>query len=165
MNRIVASHYLNRSSSRSHCIFTIYIETRSRVVSNAKYNVSKINLVDLAGSERIGKTEPEEVGQREAMYINKSLTFLEQVVIALCDRKRKHVPYRQSKLTHVLSDSIGGRNNTVLIANMWGEESQLEETVCLFLLGPVANKYLRLKRDMGMQFAVWLINHFLNAQV
>ena len=131
MNRIVASHYLNRNSSRSHCIFTIYIETRSRVVSNAKYTVSKINLVDLAGSERIEKTEPEETGQREAMYINKSLTFLEQVVIALGDKKRKHVPYRQCKLTHVLSDSIGGSNNTVLIANMWGEESQLEETVCL----------------------------------
>ena len=132
MNRVVANHCLNRNSSRSHCIFTIYIETRSRVISNAKYTVSKINLVDLAGSERIGKTEPEETGQREAMYINKSLTFLEQVVIALGDRKRKHVPYRQSKLTHVLNDSIGGRNSTVLIANMWGEESQLEETVCLF---------------------------------
>ena len=129
MNRIVASHYLNRSSSRSHCIFTIYIETRSRVVSNAKYTVSKINLVDLAGSERIEKTQPEETGQQEAMYINKSLTFLEQVVIALGDKKRKHVPYRQCKLTHVLSDSIGGCNNTVLIANMWGEESQLEETL------------------------------------
>ena len=133
MNRIVASHYLNRHSSRSHCVFTLYIETRSRVVSSAKYVVSKINLVDLAGSERIGKTEPEETGQREAMYINKSLTFLEQVVIALGDKKRKHVPYRQSKLTHVLSDAIGGRNSTILIANMWGEESQLEETVCLFL--------------------------------
>ena len=131
MNRIIASHDLNHHSSRSHCIFTIYMETRSRVVSNAKYLVSKINLVDLAGSERIGKTEPEGTGQREAMYINKSLTFLEQVVIALGDKKRKHVPYRQSKLTHILSDSIGGRNNTVLIANLWGEESRLEETVHL----------------------------------
>ena len=92
--------------------------------------MSKINLVDLAGSERISKTMTEGVGQQEALYINKSLTFLEQVVIALGDRKRKHIPYRQSKLTHILSDSIGGRNNTILIANVWGEESQIEETVC-----------------------------------
>ena len=132
MNRIIASHSLNRNSSRSHCIFTIYIESRSRVESNAQYTLSKINLIDLAGSERISKTEPEGTGQVEAMYINKSLTFLEQVVIALGDRRRKHIPYRQSKLTHVLSDSIGGRNNTILIANIWGEENQIEETVGCF---------------------------------
>ena len=66
---------------------------------------------------------------QEAMYINKSLSFLEQVVIALADKKREHIPFRQSKLTHYLKDSIGGNCNTVLIANMWGERSQLEETV------------------------------------
>ena len=66
------------------------------------------------------------------MYINKSLTFLEQVIIAVADRKRDHIPYRQSKLTHVLKDSIGGNCNTVMIANIWGESSQLEETVRIF---------------------------------
>ena len=67
--------------------------------------------------------------QTEAMYINKSLTFLEQVVVALSDRRREHIPFRQSKLTHCLKDSIGGRSNTLLIANAWGEKSQIEETV------------------------------------
>lgn len=63
------------------------------------------------------------------MYINKSLSFLEQVVIALASRTRDHVPFRQSKLTHYLKDSIGGSCGTVLVANMWGEKAQLEETV------------------------------------
>ena len=63
------------------------------------------------------------------MYINKSLTFLEQVIVALADRRREHIPFRQSKLTHCLKDSIGGRSNTLLIANVWGERTQIEETV------------------------------------
>lgn len=128
-NRAIASHTLNARSSRSHCIFTVYIETRSRVQSNARYTVSKLNFVDLAGSERLSKTKSEGKTQQEAMYINKSLTFLEQVVVALADRRREHIPFRQSKLTHVLKDSIGGRSNTLLVANIWGESSQIEETV------------------------------------
>ena len=67
--------------------------------------------------------------QQEAMYINKSLTFLEQTVIALAEKNREHVPFRQTKLTHCLKDSIGGTSNTLLIANVWGEGSQIEETV------------------------------------
>lgn len=128
-NRAIAAHTLNKHSSRSHCIFTIYIETRSRVQSNARYTVSKLNFVDLAGSERLSKTRSEGKTQTEAMYINKSLTFLEQVIVALADRRREHIPFRQSKLTHCLKDSIGGRSNTLLIANVWGERSQIEETV------------------------------------
>ncbi|XP_052814626.1 kinesin-like protein KIF9 isoform X2 [Mya arenaria] len=128
-NRAIASHTLNARSSRSHCIFTVYIETRSRVQSNARYTVSKLNFVDLAGSERLGKTKSEGKTQQEAMYINKSLTFLEQVIVALADRRREHIPFRQSKLTHCLKDSIGGRSNTLLVANIWGEANQLEETV------------------------------------
>ena len=63
------------------------------------------------------------------MYINKSLSFLEQTVIALADSRRDHVPFRQTKLTHCLKDSIGGGCNTLLIANIWGEAAQIEETV------------------------------------
>lgn len=128
-NRAIAAHSLNAQSSRSHCIFTLYIETRSRVQSDARYTVSKLNLVDLAGSERLGKTKSDGKTQQEAMYINKSLTFLEQVIVALADRRREHIPFRQSKLTHCLKDSIGGNCNTLLIANVWGEKQQLEETV------------------------------------
>ena len=69
--------------------------------------------------------------KEEAMYINKSLSFLEQVVLALADRRREHYPFRQSKLTHYLKDSISGNCNTCLIANIWAEAAQIEETVCV----------------------------------
>ncbi|KAM3928008.1 kinesin-like protein KIF9 [Leptodactylus fuscus] len=127
-NRIIGSHTLNKNSSRSHCIFTIHLESHSRTFSNAKYTVSKINLVDLAGSERLGKTGSEGQVLKEASYINKSLSFLEQTIIALADR-RNHVPFRQSKLTHALKDSIGGNCNTVLVANIYGEATQIDETL------------------------------------
>lgn len=65
---------------------------------------------------------------KEASYINKSLSFLEQVVLALCDKQREHVPYRQAKLTNYLRDSIGGNCKTVMIANIWPEAAHLEET-------------------------------------
>lgn len=128
-NRAIATHSLNRTSSRSHCIFTVYLESHSRVQSDAKYTVSKLNFVDLAGSERLGKTRSEGKIQQEAMYINKSLSFLEQTVIALADRRRDHIPFRQTKLTHYLKDSIGGNCNTLMVANIWGEASQIEETI------------------------------------
>ncbi|OCT73787.1 kinesin-like protein KIF9 [Xenopus laevis] len=128
-NRIIGSHVLNKNSSRSHCIFTIHVESRSRIVSDAKYTMSKINLVDLAGSERLGKTGSEEQVLKETTYINKSLSFLEQTIIALTDRSRDHIPFRQSKLTHALKDSLGGNCNTILVANIYGEASQLNETL------------------------------------
>ena len=71
--------------------------------------------------------------QREAMYINKSLTFLEQVIRALSERHREHIPYRQSKLTHILKDSLGGNCSTLMVANIWAEAAQIEETVCTFV--------------------------------
>lgn len=128
-NRIIASHALNKNSSRSHCILTVYIESRSRTLSNAKYVTSKLNLVDLAGSERLGKTGSEGQVLREAMYINKSLSFLEQAIIALADHRRDHIPFRQSKLTYALKDSLGGNCNTVLVANIYEEAAQIEETL------------------------------------
>ncbi|XP_074842450.1 kinesin-like protein KIF9 [Carettochelys insculpta] len=128
-NRIIGEHTLNKNSSRSHCIFTIYIESHSRILSDAKYIASKINLVDLAGSERLGKTGSEGQVLKEATYINKSLSFLEQAILALTDRKRDHIPFRQSKLTHALKDSLGGNCNTVLVANIYGEAAQIEETL------------------------------------
>ncbi|XP_036935132.1 kinesin-like protein KIF9 isoform X2 [Acanthopagrus latus] len=129
MNRIIGSHALNRNSSRSHCIFTLHIESRSRTLTDAKYVTSKLNLVDLAGSERLGKTGSEGQMFKEAVYINRSLSFLEQAILALGERRREHVPFRQSKLTHALKDSLGGNCNTVLVANICGEAAQIEETL------------------------------------
>ncbi|XP_039084181.1 kinesin-like protein KIF9 isoform X4 [Hyaena hyaena] len=107
-NRIIASHTMNKNSSRSHCIFTIYVEAHSRTLSDGKYITSKINLVDLAGSERLGKSG---------------------AIIALGDQKRDHIPFRQCKLTHALKDSLGGNCNMVLLTNIYGEAAQLEETL------------------------------------
>jgi len=85
--------------------------------------------VDLAGSERLKKTSTDGTARGESMYINRSLTFLEQVVVALSSKGRSHVPYRQSKLTHMLKDSLGGNCKTLLIANVYGEAAHLEETI------------------------------------
>ncbi|DBB13877.1 hypothetical protein WJX82_005698 [Trebouxia sp. C0006] len=125
-NRHVAGHGLNVRSSRSHTVFTLWIETID--ADGASY-AGKLNLVDLAGSERYTKTGAEGTVAKEAMHINKSLTFLEQVIIALSKKNAKHVPYRSSKLTHFLKDSIGGNCQTLLVACIWSEESQLSETL------------------------------------
>merc|ERR1719163_1586551 len=127
-NRHVAEHALNKGSTRSHVIFTIHVESRSRVESSEKVIFSKLHLIDLAGSERVKKTGSDGVILKEATYINKSLTFLEQVVLALGNKHRDHVPYRQSKLTHLLKDSLGGNCKTTMVANIWPEITHLEET-------------------------------------
>mmetsp|Transcript_23266 Transcript_23266/g.17687 ORF Transcript_23266/g.17687 Transcript_23266/m.17687 type:complete len:240 (-) Transcript_23266:1034-1753(-) len=129
LQKTVSEHQMNKHSSRSHCIFTLYIESRSRVESQDKYTYSKLHLVDLAGSERTKKTGSAGIILKEATFINKSLSFLEQVVLALSESKRDHVPYRQSKLTHMLRDSIGGNCKTLMLAHIWPERSHLEETI------------------------------------
>ena len=135
MNRIVSSTLMNQASSRSHCIFTLYCETsvKSQESSNLVRS-SKFHLVDLAGSERVHKTGLSETNLREARYINKSLHFLEQVMHALY-RKKTHVPYRNSVLTSVLRESLGGNCRTVLIGNVSLESINLRESVstCRFI--------------------------------
>lgn len=101
---------------------------RSKVESSEKIVNAKLHLVDLAGSERTKKTGSEGMTLKEAAFINKSLTFLEQVVVALCDKNRDHVPYRQSKLTNILKDSIGGNCKTIMVANIWPEAAHVEES-------------------------------------
>jgi len=128
-NRAVAQHSLNEESSRSHAIFTLHIEARSRIESSERITLSKLNLVDLAGSERVKKTDTEGAGLEEAKFINRSLTYLEQCVVAACDKNRDHIPFRQTRLTNILRDSIGGNCATLLIANIWGEKVHLDETL------------------------------------
>ncbi|GBG28797.1 Kinesin-like protein KLP1 [Hondaea fermentalgiana] len=129
-NRIVAEHQLNKQSNRSHSIFTLHVEQKARLRAE-EVIVSKLNLVDLAGSERLKKAIGEKIDEqlrKESRYINKSLTYLEQVVVALTSGSRSHIPYRQTKLTNVLKDSLGGNCNTSLIACIWGEAKHLEES-------------------------------------
>ncbi len=130
-NRTVSEHQLNKGSTRSHCIFTISVEMKSKVESSEKVLTSKLNFVDLAGSERVKETGSSGLALKEAAYINKSLTFLEQVVVALTDKtkRKEYVPYRQSKLTHILKDAIGGNCRTIMIATIWPEEQFIMDTL------------------------------------
>ena len=130
LDRTVGATALNVASSRAHTIFTLHIESRSRVESADKVSFSKLHLVDLAGCERTKKSNSSGARLVEAQAINKSLSFLEQVVLALSDKKREHIPYRQAKLTNFLRDSIGGNCKTVMIANIWPEKRHLEEMSC-----------------------------------
>ncbi|CAL8321829.1 unnamed protein product [Boreogadus saida] len=129
LNRIMGAHAMNNHSSRSHCIFTLHIQSRSRSLSGSTFLRSKLSLVDLAGSERLGRTGGAGQTLQEATHINKSLSFLEQTILALADPRRDHVPFRQSKLTHALKHSLGGNCNTVLVANIYGEETHMDETL------------------------------------
>lgn len=117
----------NQASSRAHSIYTIYVQSKSRSSTTEKVISSKLSLVDLAGNERTKNLASGRIN--EANYINRSLSFLEQVVVSACDNKKDHVPYRQSKLTNILKNSIGGNCQTIMIANIWPEEKHLEETI------------------------------------
>ncbi|ESU38215.1 Kinesin, motor domain protein [Giardia duodenalis] len=123
--RSIAESSLNMQSSRAHCIYTIYLKQRSRVDETAPTMVTKLNVVDLAGSERASASISVDA---TGNFINKSLTFLEQVVNCL-NQNAAHVPYRTSKLTHILKDSIGGNCKTYLLACIRPEPEFLLDTI------------------------------------
>jgi len=130
-NRSVGATKMNATSSRSHAVFTITIE-RSDMGADGKEAIrqGKLNLVDLAGSERQGKTGAEGERLKEATKINLSLSALGNVISALVEAKKgKHVPYRDSKLTRLLMDSLGGNARTVMIANFGPADYNYDETV------------------------------------
>ncbi|XP_046843442.1 kinesin-like protein KIF15 isoform X2 [Xenia sp. Carnegie-2017] len=121
LNRRVASTSMNRESSRSHAVFTITIESKEVKGAIKNIKVSRLNLVDLAGSERHKDTQSDGLRLKEAGSINKSLSSLGNVIMALVDithGKQRHVPYRDSKLTFLLRDSLGGNARTHIIANV-----------------------------------------------
>ncbi|XP_077633289.1 kinesin-like protein KIF15 isoform X1 [Crocuta crocuta] len=120
-NRRVASTSMNRESSRSHAVFTITIESMEKSNETVNIRTSLLNLVDLAGSERQKDTHAEGMRLKEAGNINRSLSCLGQVITALVDvgnGKQRHVCYRDSKLTFLLRDSLGGNAKTAVIANV-----------------------------------------------
>ena len=127
--RQVAATKCNDLSSRSHTVFTVTVymkrttETGEDIVS-----AGKLNLVDLAGSENIQRSGAENKRAAEAGLINKSLLTLGRVINALVERG-SHIPYRESKLTRLLQDSLGGRTKTCIIATLSPAKSNLEETI------------------------------------
>ncbi|KAE8596956.1 hypothetical protein XENTR_v10016296 [Xenopus tropicalis] len=120
-NRRVASTSMNRESSRSHAVFTVTIESMEKTNDIVNIRSSQLNLVDLAGSERQKDTQTEGVRLKEAGSINRSLSCLGQVITALVDvanGRQRHICYRDSKLTFLLRDSLGGNAKTFIIANV-----------------------------------------------
>lgn len=135
-NRMVGATLMNAGSSRSHSIFVINLEqiTTSNGSTNPVEDVAtikrgKLNLVDLAGSERQGKTGATGERLKEATKINLSLSALGNVISALVDGKSKHIPYRDSKLTRLLQDSLGGNTKTIMIACISPAEFNYDETL------------------------------------
>ncbi|XP_043999573.1 kinesin-like protein KIF15-B [Gambusia affinis] len=120
-NRRVASTSMNRESSRSHAVFTMTLESKESRNEVVNIRSSQLNLVDLAGSERQKDTHAEGSRLKEASSINRSLMCLGQVIMALVDvsnGKSRHICYRDSKLTFLLKDSLGGNAKTHIIANV-----------------------------------------------
>ncbi|KAH7375769.1 kinesin heavy chain [Plectosphaerella cucumerina] len=113
--RAVAATNMNQESSRSHSIFVITITQKNVETGSAKSG--QLFLVDLAGSEKVGKTGASGQTLEEAKKINKSLSALGMVINALTDGRSSHVPYRDSKLTRILQESLGGNSRTTLIIN------------------------------------------------
>ncbi|KAG6428260.1 hypothetical protein SASPL_112511 [Salvia splendens] len=142
-NRKIAATYMNSESSRSHSVFTCVIESRWEKDSMAHFRFGRLNLVDLAGSERQKSSGAEGDRLKEAANINKSLSTLGVhlftllyhsllVIMSLVDLaqgKHRHVPYRDSRLTFLLQDSLGGNSKTTIIANVSPSICSANETL------------------------------------
>ncbi|XP_059137616.1 kinesin-like protein KIF6 isoform X2 [Peromyscus eremicus] len=126
-NRMIAETPMNQASTRSHCIFTVHLT--SKEPGSATVRHAKLHLVDLAGSERVAKTGVGGLLLTEAKYINLSLHYLEQVIIALSEKHRTHIPYRNSMMTSVLRDSLGGNCMTTMIATLSLEKRNIDESI------------------------------------
>ncbi|XP_069322723.1 kinesin-like protein KIF7 isoform X3 [Eulemur rufifrons] len=135
--RHTGATHLNRLSSRSHTVFTVTLEQRGRAPSRlprpaaGQLLVSKFHFVDLAGSERVLKTGSTGERLKESIQINSSLLALGNVISALGDPQRRgsHIPYRDSKITRILKDSLGGNAKTVMIACVSPSSSDFDETL------------------------------------
>ncbi|KAG5457042.1 MAG: P-loop containing nucleoside triphosphate hydrolase protein, partial [Olpidium bornovanus] len=129
-NRSVAATEMNANSSRSHSIFTITVECCEKGADGRDhFYAGKLHLVDLAGSERQSKTGASGERLKEATKINLSLSALGNCISSLVDGKSTHIPYRDSKLTRLLQDSLGGNSKTLMIATMSPAAYNYDETL------------------------------------
>lgn len=131
--RAVAATNMNQESSRSHSIFVVTITQKNLETGSAKSG--QLFLVDLAGSEKVGKTGASGQTLEEAKKINKSLSALGMVINALTDGKSTHIPYRDSKLTRILQESLGGNSRTTLIINCSPSSYNDAETISTLRFG------------------------------
>lgn len=131
--RATAATNMNQESSRSHSIFVITVTQKNVETGSAKSG--QLFLVDLAGSEKVGKTGASGQTLEEAKKINKSLSALGMVINSLTDGKSTHIPYRDSKLTRILQESLGGNSRTTLIINCSPSSYNESETVSTLRFG------------------------------
>ncbi|NXB82690.1 KIFC3 protein, partial [Donacobius atricapilla] len=146
VKRVTECTNLNEHSSRSHALLIVTVRGLDR--STGLRTTGKLNLVDLAGSERVGRSGAEGSRLREAQHINKSLSALGDVIYALRSRQG-HVPFRNSKLTYLLQDSLSGDSKTLMMVQVSPAEKNTSETLCSLKfaervrsveLGPVSRK-------------------------
>ena len=146
--RHVAATQMNERSSRSHSCLTIRVEQRTSETTATKTRTTttsaKINLVDLAGSERASKTGATGDVLKQGAAINKSLSALGNVINALAEGKKGHVPYRDSKLTRLLQHSLGGNSLTCMIAAISPADDNYDETMSTL---QYANRAKNIKND------------------
>ncbi|KAH9664284.1 kinesin-like protein KIN-14R [Citrus sinensis] len=124
--RAVGSNNVNEHSSRSHCMLCIMVRAKNLI--SGECTKSKLWLVDLAGSERLTRTDVQGDRLKEAQNINRSLSALGDVIYSLAT-KSNHIPYRNSKLTHLLQDSLGGDSKTLMFVQISPSEQDLSETL------------------------------------
>lgn len=132
-NRSVAATNMNAESSRSHSLFILTVTQNNTQDMSCK--VGRLYLVDLAGSEKIDKTGAKGQTLEEAKKINLSLTTLGMVITALTDKSKKHIPYRESKLTRILSESLGGNSKTCLVITCSPHPYNEQETLSTLRFG------------------------------
>ena len=158
-NREVAATNMNEGSSRSHAIFMLTVTQNNTKDLSAKSG--KLYLVDLAGSEKVGKTGAEGKRLDEAKNINKSLSTLGLVIFSLTDGKSTHVPYRDSKLTRVLQDSLGGNSKTSLIITCSPASYNEQETLSTLRFG-VRAKAVKNKPKVNKEYSIAELKLLLN---
>ena len=147
-SRTKAQTKMNDVSSRSHAVFTIILEQMKNVKGKKQFKNGKLNMVDLAGSERVKLSGASGKHLDESRRINKSLSALGNVINALTDPKTKHIPYRDSKLTRLLQNSLGGNCKTSMIAMISPYDGSFNESISTLNFAKRA-KSIRIKANIN----------------
>ncbi|KAJ1977068.1 kinesin-like nuclear fusion protein [Dimargaris verticillata] len=152
-NRAVAATQCNERSSRSHSVFTLRLTGQNTITQESSAGV--LNLIDLAGSERLSQSGSTGDRLKETQAINKSLSCLGDVIHALGNRDN-HIPYRNSKLTYLLQNSLGGNSKTLMFVNVSPVQISFQETLCSLRFATKLPFRLPLRRDERDPMA-WLM--------